>query len=48
MLAPSGGDSATPTNDNESPAANSINVGPALIVERGEKLYQGDLTKEDG
>ena len=44
----SGSDYATAINDNKSTSANSINGVTAPIVELGEKLYQGDLTKEDG
>ena len=43
----SGRDYATAINKNESTSANSINSVQAPIVELGEKLYQGDLTKEE-
>ena len=41
----SGKDYAKAINDNQSTSANSINGVTAPIVELGEKLYQGDLTK---
>ena len=44
----SGKDYAKAINDNQSTSANSINGVTAPIVELGEKLYSGDLTKEDG